>query len=207
MHHAILYLGERREVDEVLSAFFEDANVRTIGNPDFFLFEGNVFTVDDARSVVGRALEKAFDQKKFFVIHAEKYTPEAQNALLKTFEDPVPDTHFLISARETSVFLPTLLSRMQVVRAHGELEESNEVKKFIKKTPKQRIDFAKKFADEKEERGAGALAEFLDSLLLEFRKEGRSIEIQKKIMTLRTFARDSGAMPRIVLEHLALVLP
>lgn len=206
MHHAILYLGERGEVEEALNSFFVDSQIERHGNPDLFLFEENVFTVDHARDLAHRALAKAFSEKKFFVIHAEKYTPEAQNALLKTFEDPVPNTHFLISAREIGIFLPTLLSRMQVVRIGGEIEDT-EVKKFLKKTPKQRIAFAKKFADEKDERGAGALAEFMDSLLVLLREEGRPVSMQKKVATLRQFARDSGAMPRIILEHLALVLP
>lgn len=206
-HHAYLLLGERGEVDAYLDEAFKIAGMNPVGNPDVFILEQNVFTVDDSRALSDRAIEKAFGERKIFVIHAEKFTPEAQNALLKTFEDPVPNTHFFISAREAGMFLSTLLSRMHTVRVGGEMEESNEVKKFLKKTPKQRIDFAKKFADEKEERGAGALAEFLDSLLLELRTNGAPLATQKKILNLRTYARDSGAMPRLIIEHLALVLP
>lgn len=202
MHHALLILGEKTEVDNHI----EGLGIKLIGNPDVFVYEQNVLTVDDAREIGRKAIEKAFGEKKYFIIRVERLTPEAQNALLKTFEDPVPNTHFILTARETNIFLPTLLSRMEVVRVGGELEESNEVKKFLKKTLKQRIDFAKKFADEKEERGAGALAEFLDSLLLELRSADTPLSTMKKVLTLRTYARDTSAMPRVILEHLALVI-
>ncbi|MBX4195442.1 hypothetical protein KW796_00595 [Candidatus Parcubacteria bacterium] len=205
-HHAYLLLGERPEADAYIENVFESAGIRPAGNPDVFFLELDVFGVNDARALSDRAIEKAFGDKKVFVIHAAKFTAEAQNALLKTFEDPVPNTHFFITAREHSVFLPTLLSRMHSIRVGGEAEESNEVKKFLKKTPKQRIDFAKRFADEKEERGAAALAEFLDSLLIELRASGAPLEMQKKILNMRKYARDSAAMPRLILEHLALFL-
>ncbi|MEK7194625.1 MAG: hypothetical protein AAB660_02980 [Patescibacteria group bacterium] len=206
MHHATLFVGEQREADAGIDSVFKFLGVKTLGNPDIFVIDTDVFVVDDARALGERAVEKAFGEKKFFIIKAEKFTPEAQNALLKTFEDPVPNTHFLISAREENIFLPTLLSRMHVERVGGELDENNEVKKFLKKTLKQRIDFAKKFADEKDERGAGALSEFLDSLMLELRASGTKVETLKKISTLREYTRDSSAMPRVILEHLALVI-
>lgn len=205
-HHAYLLLGEREEVGSHIENLFSDAGINVLGNPDVFILERDVFAVDDARELGERAVEKAFGEKKIFVVHAQKFTPEAQNALLKTLEDPVANTHFIISAREAQMFLPTLLSRMHAIRVGGESGEGNEAKRFLKKSLKQRIDFAKRFADEKDERGAGALAEFLDSLLLLLRAEKASLETQKKIMTLRTYARDSAAMPRLILEHLALVI-
>ncbi len=206
MHHAVLFVGERTQTDAHIEQVFKEFGISILGNPDVFVVNTDVFSVDDARALGERAIEKAFGEKKFFVVKAEKYTPEAQNALLKTFEDPVASTYFLISTRETSIFLPTLLSRMHVERVEGELEENNEVKKFLKKTLKQRIDFAKKFADEKEERGAGALSEFLDSLMSELRAGGAKLDVLKKISTLRKYARDSSAMPRLILEHLALII-
>ena len=206
LHHAYLLVGEREEADEYLKNLFAEEGVNPVGNPDVFLHELDVFGVDDARELAQRAIEKAFGEKEVFVIRAEKFTSEAQNALLKTLEDPTPNTHFFLSARESNIFLPTLLSRLHQVRVGGELGKNKEVERFLTKTPKQRIDFAKRFADEREERGAGALAEFLDSLLLKLRSDGAPLSTQKKVLELRIYARDSGAMPRLILEHLALVL-
>lgn len=207
-HHAYLLLGERAAVDEYIEGLLAKEGLNPIGNPDIVVLEQNVFGVDDARALSMRAIERAFGSKKVFIMHADKFTSEAQNALLKTLEDPVPNTHFFISARDGQVFLPTLLSRLHSVRVGGEVEEGTEAKKFLKKTLRQRLDFAKKFADEvkDEERGAGALSTFLDSLLTELRSEGAELSTMKKILVLRTYAHDSAAMPRLVLEHLALVL-
>lgn len=207
-HHAYLLIGERAESEAYLSDLFVRVGVATMGNPDFYILEQSVFGVDDARALAGRAIERAFGERKIFVIHAEKFTPEAQNALLKTLEEPVPHTHFFISTREANIFLPTLLSRLHHVRVGGELEDAKEVSKFLQKTLKQRVDFAKKFADEVKEgeRGAGALAEFLDQLLNKLRDDGATLETQRKVMEVRAFARDSAAQPRLILEHLALVL-
>lgn len=207
-HHAYLLIGERAEADTFLSDLFVKVGVATLGNPDFYVLEQSVFGVDDSRDLSERAIERAFGERKVFVIHAEKFTPEAQNALLKTLEEPVPNTHFFISTREANIFLPTLLSRLHHVRVGGELEEAKEVSKFLQKTPKQRVDFAKKFADEVKdgERGAGALAEFLDQLLHKLREDGAPLETQRRVLEVRAFARDSAAQPRLILEHLALVL-
>lgn len=203
MHHAVLYVGEREQTNSQLESLFVGMGVEMMANPDVFVLEQEIFTVDDARSLSERAIEKAFVDKKFFIIKAEKFTNEAQNALLKTLEDPVADTHFVILARDKNIFLPTLLSRLSVTILGGELDESN-VRKFLKKGLKQRVDYAKKFADEAT---AGSLAQFLDSMLVELREEGVDMKIIKKVLNLRRFASDTGAMPRLMLEHLALVLP
>lgn len=205
-HHAYLLLGGGKEIESYLSGEFERLELKRVGNPDVFEKSFNVFGVDDAREVGDRAVEKAFGELKLFIISAEKFTTEAQNALLKTLEDPVPNTHFFICAKEAGVLLPTLLSRLHKINLGREGEIGTEVEKFLKKTLKQRLDFAKKFNDEREERGAGALANFLDSLLLKLKEQKEPLDVMKKVLTLRTFARDSGASSKIILEHLALVL-
>jgi DNA polymerase III, gamma/tau subunits len=206
MHHAVLYIGEKKQTNSHIESLFVELGIKTLGNPDIFLIETDVFSVEDARALSERSIEKAFGERKFFIIKAEKFTREAQNALLKTLEDPVPNTHFILSAREVGMFLPTIISRLHIEVVDGDSTEESDVKKFLKKTLKQRIDFAKKFADERDERGAGALAHFLDSLIYTLRESGASTQVLKKVLVLRTYARDTAVMPRLVLEHLALVV-
>jgi DNA polymerase-3 subunit delta' len=47
---------------------------------------------------------------------AEKLTIEAQNALLKLLEEPPENTYFLLSTEDKSSLLPTVLSRVNVIR-------------------------------------------------------------------------------------------
>lgn len=51
---------------------------------------------------------------------ADMLTPEAQNALLKTLEEPPPRAVIMLGTATTAVLLPTVLSRCQILRAEGE---------------------------------------------------------------------------------------
>ncbi|QJA06452.1 DNA polymerase III subunit delta' [Thermosulfurimonas marina] len=54
--------------------------------------------------------------KVILVEEAERLTPEAANALLKSLEEPPPYAHFFLTALSTERLLPTIVSRSQVVR-------------------------------------------------------------------------------------------
>src|SRR6185312_2829853 len=165
-HHAYLLLGEKSAAEAHLQNIFSELGISAVGNPDVRSLDADVFLVDDARQLNEEAQAKAFGAQKIFVIRASRFTPEAQNALLKTFEEPPPHTHFFVVARDESVFLPTLLSRIHIVRLQAERKVETEAETFLKMHLAKRINFARKFADEKEARGVGALSAFLDSLLL-----------------------------------------
>lgn len=54
--------------------------------------------------------------KVFVVRRAEELTISAANALLKTLEEPGPQTHFILISSQPEALLPTILSRTQRVR-------------------------------------------------------------------------------------------
>ncbi|RUM88733.1 MAG: DNA polymerase III subunit delta' [Thermodesulfatator sp.] len=54
--------------------------------------------------------------KIVLVQEAERLTPEAANALLKSLEEPPAYAHFFLTAVSTERLLPTIVSRTQVVR-------------------------------------------------------------------------------------------
>lgn len=213
-HHANLLLGERRAGEVYLQNVFSELGIVAVGNPDVHFVETDVFLVDDARRLNEEAQVKAFGTKKIFVIVAPRFTLEAQNALLKTFEEPTPDTNFFVMARDENMLLPTLLSRMHITKVTPLHDVSaakvtplqKEAEAFLKMSLAKRIIFARKFSDEKEERGAGALAGFIDSLLLIFKKENAPLNVLQKVFKMRLYADDPSAMSRLIIEHLALVL-
>ena len=57
--------------------------------------------------------------KVFIMERAQELTPAAQNVLLKTIEEPADYGVFLFVARNTRSFLPTVLSRADIVKIHG----------------------------------------------------------------------------------------
>lgn len=55
------------------------------------------------------------NQKLAIILETEKLTVEAQNALLKTLEEPPDGVHLFLQARNTHQLLPTILSRCQII--------------------------------------------------------------------------------------------
>jgi DNA polymerase III subunit delta' len=61
-------------------------------------------------------LKPVSGDRKIFIIKAFSITHEAQNSLLKTLEDPVPGTGFILLIPCADRLLPTLRSRFFVIK-------------------------------------------------------------------------------------------
>jgi len=209
MHHACLLVGEPEAAESHLSRVCRNLKIKQAGNPDFFAFRSSTFGIDDARQLRDLSLRKPVTgstssepSKKIFFISAESLTREAQNALLRTFEDPVSDTYFFLAAREEEAILPTLRSRMQVVRVKMlEKVATDEASKFLSLPIKDRLTFAKKFGTD-----LRSLPAFLDNLMLLLREKKEAEESIAKVYNVRRFAGDQSAATRLILEHLSVVL-
>lgn len=202
MHHAYLLVGEPEAAESHLQSMLNEQGIVVVGSPDFFVFKDPLFGIDEARALSLSAARKAFINKKIFFIAPEKLTHEAQNALLKTFEDPYPDTHFFLVVREEGLVVPTLRSRMQMIRLSGPQPSQAEAEQFLSLSVADRLVFSKKFVDQEKN-----LSIFLDKLLLLAREKNLSAELLKKIYNVRRVSDDRGTSVRLILEHLALVLP
>jgi DNA polymerase III subunit delta' len=77
-----------------------------------------IISVGQARSVISQLMVKPFHARHRFVIidPADAMTPAAANALLKTFEDPPSQTHFVLVTSAPASLLLTVRSRSQRVR-------------------------------------------------------------------------------------------
>ncbi|MBL93585.1 MAG: DNA polymerase III subunit delta' [Myxococcales bacterium] len=75
-------------------------------------------TIADIRSLCQSLLLPPHEgrAKVAVILDAHRMTPQAANALLKTLEEPRPNTHLILVAPSKDSILPTLLSRSQVVR-------------------------------------------------------------------------------------------
>lgn len=85
-------------------------------NPDviFLKSEKKTIGVEEIREkIIKNTNIKPFNNKyKIFIIKdAHKMTTQAQNAILKTLEEPPPYTVFLLLSKNYNLFLPTILSR------------------------------------------------------------------------------------------------
>jgi hypothetical protein len=203
LHHANLLIGEREEAEVSLREFCNKLGIELKNNPDFFAFRNEVFGIEEARRLRLQASQKALTGKKIFFISPLRLTLEAQNALLKTFEDPTPDTFFFLVTREEALILPTLRSRMETVSVSKNLpSELTDAEEFLSLSLRSRLSFVKKFIEKEK-----SLPVFLDNLLGLVRKKDHTGVLVEKVYNVRRFASDTAVLPRLILEHLSLVLP
>jgi DNA polymerase III subunit delta' len=75
--------------------------------------------VDDVRTqVVRQAALRPFESRRrvFVIAEADRMNDEAQNALLKTLEEPASFAHLVLVSSASGRLLPTIVSRLQSVR-------------------------------------------------------------------------------------------
>ncbi len=88
-------------------------------HPDHILIEEEKsIKVDTVRALTDRLSLRPYEGGRHTVIiqGADKMTPQAQNALLKTLEEPPEDAVLFLVAQSKAALLPTLLSRVRLVR-------------------------------------------------------------------------------------------
>ncbi|MCL2051821.1 MAG: DNA polymerase III subunit [Lachnospiraceae bacterium] len=89
----------------------------TDNHPDIIFLtheKPGIISVDDIRSQINSdiGIKPYQSEKKIYVIsEAEKMTPQAQNALLKTFEEPPAYAIIILLTANAEALLPTILSR------------------------------------------------------------------------------------------------
>lgn len=89
-------------------------------HPDILVWsheKPKTFSVDDARALASDIYIRPFhSQRKVYIVpDAHLMTPEAQNALLKTLEEPPAYAVILLLARSADAMLETIRSRCQTV--------------------------------------------------------------------------------------------
>ncbi len=73
-----------------------------------------IITVEQIRELLSLCNHKEIKERFFVITPADAMNEAAQNAFLKTFEEPSPHCHFVLLTEQPSALLPTILSRAQV---------------------------------------------------------------------------------------------
>ena len=212
-HHAYLLVGEKDEVKKGILDFIEkDLGFSIRANPDFWISEHQTFSIDDARSLSDFHLRRPIaGARKVFVIVAESLTIEAQNALLKLFEEPSAGNHFFLIASEDKTILPTLRSRMSFVNCKGSSLVTNFGKQFIESSLAERLKLVATIAENKDKEEAKRLVRSLiETLHTEYRDEKsivRMTPVLKDLISADDYLSDRSPSVKMLLEHIAHVLP
>ncbi len=216
-HHAFLIEGDSDYTKVALRDFLqEELKISISGNPDFSEQEFVSFGIDDSRALKEMQSRHAFTEggKKMFVVIANTFTTEAQNSLLKIFEEPTRDTHFFVLVRSAKFFLPTLLSRVITIQVKdSDAKESfGEAIDFLKQSYSERLVFIQKIA--KDEKDAGRSERLIQDLVRFFNKrnkEGKRTKEEARTLELAIlywkYSYNKAPSFKMMLEHLALVAP
>jgi DNA polymerase III delta prime subunit len=170
------------------------------------------FGVDDARLISERAHTKPLEAPhRTFIIVAADMTNEAQQALLKTLEEPPAGAQFVLIVPSPEMLLPTVRSRIRNVQvaAGGEQERGTSLT-FLHATPSARLDMLKPLLETGDDgsRDIAAVLAFLAAL----EQETASLETPERnealraIYRARRYATDKGALLKPLLEQVALLI-
>lgn len=188
INHAYVSSGQPEDIWQLL----QNLGYSKAGNPDAWEIVSETFGVDEARELYGWSVKKPFGEgRKVAVIAAQSITTEAQNALLKLFEEPAPRTHFFLLVNSPQALLPTLLSRVHLLPPEGS-ETKSKGEEFLHADISKRFKIANPIIKAKDKSRAKSLVHELVRLT----RDERVSQAEKYL---------AGRSPsiKIILEYLA----
>ena len=211
--NAHLITGGSESIPSILK-LLEKEGIRA-GNPDLYVRTYTHFGVDEARELSDRASLRAVGKgQRIFVIATVLMTSEAQNALLKTLEEPPADAVFIFVVPSPGTLLPTFRSRCQVLELphHIEADGGLNAKQFLSATREARLDMLKPLLEKNEDdkRDAALILAFLSSLEREMAHKSLQVYPREGIESVyraRKYVMDKGALVKPLLEQVAILSP
>lgn len=208
--HFYTIIGDNeKNKNEVISFLKEDLNFDINQNLDFFHFKDDLIKIEFTRQIKQKNSVSKTKNKglKVFFIEGKRINKEAQNALLKTTEEPNSSTVFFLFLPKKDFLLDTVLSRTRLIKG-VESFENKKAEEFLFLDFKQKEEFIKKM--EKEE-----YLDFLENLdfyilknknkFLEKESKKEFFEKYKKFLKLKKQAYYTGSNIKNILIFSALL--
>lgn len=93
--------------------------IKSGNHPDTIVLKekGESIKIEQIRDIIQRLqMTKQAEYKILLIKGAERLTPEAANCLLKTLEEPPPDTLIIMTTSNIREILPTIISRVRLIK-------------------------------------------------------------------------------------------
>lgn len=197
MHHANLLVGDKISA---LASLPPEAKVEGL---DVIHRTYERMSIADVRELTNDVLLKPISApQRIFVIRAQSILGEAQNALLKNFEEPNAHTVFYLIIPREDMLLPTLRSRLNSIRVEQGASDTTVFDEFLKMNYSSRLNcVAEKIKSE-------------DTAWIETILKGAELHVQKirnarlieDVLLVDSFIHANGSSKKMLLEHLALTL-
>ena len=117
-------------------------------------------TIDQVREMIADLSVKQTSDRFVVIRPADKLGEEAENAILKSLEEPKENVHFVLITDRLSKLLPTILSRSAVYIWRGGLKSVDEIaadekikvlaKRFLSAKPWELVDLAEEITAKKD---------------------------------------------------------
>lgn len=211
LHHAYLIAGDSTVVVPHIENFLiTKLSFPVVGNPDYWRETQETFGIDESRAIseIHRG-HPVVHSRRIIIIEAQSITHEAQNALLKVLEEPVSHTHFFLIVPNESDLLPTVLSRLFIIKNEQSDSDATLGKNFLNMSISDRMVFVSKLAENKEKK---QIDMFIRSLIFAFRPYLTANTLDshiymEKLLAVHEYIRSRGASVKALLEYVALAVP
>ncbi len=215
-HHASLLIGNEETRTELISILEKKHKISKQGNPDFFDLKYETFNIENARDLKEMAGTKPMSEgdKKIFILTMNGITVEAQNALLKLFEEPAEYVRFFLIVPSAHILLPTVKSRLTTVSISGTSVKGSalpqkEAADFVSLPAAKRLEIIKDLMDDiskekKTKQDAIELLNGIESVLYEKGGTKKSPQAFEAIDTARKYLNDRAPSVKMLLEYVAL---
>lgn len=216
LHHAYLIAGDGAHVVPMLEEFFiKTLQYPLISNPDYVKEEFELFGVDDSHRINSIQSKRAITQgKKIFVLTCNAFSSEAQNSLLKMFEEPTAQTHFFIIVPAIDSILPTLRSRVLILDV-GDVgrrkADTSFAKEFFASTISERLKLVNDIVEDKDKEKTAGFFDDIESYAHSLLRSGKSnaslSQLLQDVLVFRGYLRDRAPSVKMLVEHIVHTAP
>jgi DNA polymerase III delta prime subunit len=199
-HHAQLLVGYSLEEADIPQAY---------RSPSYDVTHLIVtsLTIADARELTAQSFRRPLSGKqRVFVIVTNEITLEAQNALLKLFEEPPQHVQFYLVIPPTTFLLPTLRSRLFVMDtdAHSTMHTPS-FDTFLQLPYAERLA---RIAEVTKEKDTEEIAQLLTGCEYWVQEDiEKRAAVLETLLFIRAHINAKGSSAKMLLEELALSLP
>lgn len=200
MSQSLLYVAQN--IDD--APVPEHVRVRS-ADIEHFIVES--FSIADARLLSNRAyIKPVAGATRDFLVHFSSITSEAQNALLKLFEDPPIEAVFHVVLSREDMLLPTLRSRLLLVDTIYALIDRSTMRDFLTMSYGERIDEIAKRTKAKDAAWIEEVVSGAEEYALHIKGVAKA-RVLKSVVLVRQYLGARSAGKKMLIEELALSLP
>lgn len=214
-HHAYLLIGERETLRRRVGEWLKNCQPA-----DVHWMTAEVLGIETSRALGQLAGRRAWNgRRQFFVLAPQTITLPAQQALLKTLEEPAAGTCFIIICQTVGELLPTVRSRCQLIRLPIAAEARDQrpapgardwARQFLTSSPPERLALLKREIDQENKISrADELTRAVEELCYDRLVAAPTLALAETLTFIRQardYLSDPASSAKLIFEHLAVVL-